>query len=74
MLQKTVGIVDGICIIEIATCIVLRNASGPAYSTLGGDISAFCGGDGDQGSVEPPMSVGSPTTLVTVFQEPCFGR
>lgn len=55
--RKKVGTLDGIYNIELAVCIVVRNVSGPASSTVGGDLSAIV--VGGQGSVGPPMSVGS---------------
>lgn len=54
--RKEVGTLDGIYNIELAIYIVIRNVSGPASSTVGGDLSAIVS---DQGSVEPPMSVRS---------------
>lgn len=39
--RKKFGILDGIYNIELATCTVVRNVSGPASSMVGGDLSAI---------------------------------
>lgn len=39
--KLTVGTLAGIFNIELAICTVVRNVSGPASSTVGGDISAL---------------------------------